>query len=102
VSHIIQKKNVSAKTVCVSINPVNPVRAIYIVCTMDPELQEDLKVDGIRGKWTRRSVRLPLDLHSAFEAGDLHDCTIRVGLDLHDSDSSYRVRLQSARDCIAE
>jgi hypothetical protein len=60
---------------------------------MGSELQQGLTIDGRRGKWSRRSVRLQLDMISAFESGDLHDCTIRVGCDLQNSNSSFKVRL---------
>jgi hypothetical protein len=46
-------------------------------------------------KWTRKSVPvLHLDLLSAFESGDLYDCTIRVGCDLKDANSTFKVRLR--------
>jgi hypothetical protein len=46
-------------------------------------------------KWTRRSVPgLHLDLLSAFDSGDFYDCTIRVGCDLQDANSTFKVRLR--------
>jgi hypothetical protein len=44
-------------------------------------------------KWTRRTMPgLHLDLLPAFESGDLYDCTIRVGCDLKDANSTFKVR----------
>jgi hypothetical protein len=60
---------------------------------MGSQLEQDPTVEGHREKWSRRSVLLQLDLLPAFETGELHTCTIRVGCDLQDSDSTFRVRL---------
>jgi hypothetical protein len=67
---------------------------------MGSQLQKDLighAIDGRRDKWSRRSVRLQLDMISAFESGDLYDCTIRVGCNLQNSNSSFKVRLMPAQ-----
>lgn len=52
---------------------------------------QDLKIDNHHEKWTRKKVHLELDLLPAFEAGDFHDCTIRVGRDLLNSNSTFKV-----------
>jgi hypothetical protein len=57
----------------------------------EQESQQDAKGER-QEKWTRRSVRLYMDLLSAFESGDLYDCTIRVGCDLKDANSTFKVR----------
>ena len=56
----------------------------------DQESQQDAKGETL-GKWTRRNVRLDMDLLSAFESGDFYDCTIRVGCDLKDANSTFKV-----------
>ena len=70
----------------------------YAPWAMGSQLNEDLlglTIDGPYGdKWSRRSVRLKLDMISAFESGDFYDCTIRVGYDLQNSNASFRVRPQ--------
>jgi hypothetical protein len=74
------------------ISPLNPVAP----CTMSSQQLEDFKIEGCREKWPRSGsiVGLKLELLPAFESGDLHDCTIRVGCDLQNSQSSFRVRLE--------
>jgi hypothetical protein len=56
----------------------------------DQESQQDAKVERLE-KWTRRNVCLYMDLLSAFESGDFYDCTIRVGCDLKDANSTFKV-----------
>jgi hypothetical protein len=45
-------------------------------------------------KGSRIIAPLYLDLLSAFESGDLYDCTIRVGCDLQDANSTFKVCLR--------
>jgi len=68
-------------------------RAIITSIRMGSQMEQDPTFEGHREKWPRRSVCLKLDLLPAFESGDLHTCTIRVGCDLQDSNSIFRVRL---------
>jgi hypothetical protein len=76
--------------------PVNPVAPCTAFCTMSSQQLEDFKIEGCCEKWPRSGsiVGLKLELLPAFESGDLHDCTIRVGCDLQNSQSSFRVRLE--------
>jgi hypothetical protein len=37
---------------------------------------------------------LHLDILSAFESSDFYDCTIRVGCDLQDANSTFKVGLR--------
>lgn len=57
---------------------------------MDSQEQEAAKDDNPE-TCTRRSVHLQLDLLRAFESGDFHDCSIRVGCNLKDPNSLYKV-----------
>lgn len=68
----------------------------YRICAMGSEMQHDPEIGGCREhQWARRSLRLQftqfMDLLPAFESGNFHDCTIRVGCDLQNSDASFRV-----------
>jgi hypothetical protein len=61
---------------------------------MGSEIEKNLEIASHhRKKWTKSSVCLQLNFLPAFEAGDFYDCTIRVGCDLQNSDSSFRVCL---------
>jgi hypothetical protein len=58
--------------------------------TMDPKVEE-AEIDEHEAKKPRRNEDQRLDLLHEFETGYLHDCTIRVGCDLQDSNSSFKV-----------
>lgn len=57
---------------------------------MDSQEQK-AKDDHLETWTTSRSVHLQLDLLRAFESGDFHDCSIRVGCNLKDPNSPYKV-----------
>lgn len=72
----------------------------YRICAMGSEMQHDPEIGGCREhQWAKRSLRLQfMDLLPAFESGNFHDCTIRVGCDLQNSDASFRV--SDAKQCL--
>jgi hypothetical protein len=64
---------------------------------MGSSLVQDFKIGNHHQKMTRKNVRLQLDLLPAFEGGLFHDCTIRVGCDLQNSDLSFRVCIKKTK-----
>lgn len=82
--------------ILVNINTLNcplVTSQAYRICAMGSEMQHDPEIGGCREhQWARRSLRLQfMDLLPAFESGNFHDCTIRVGCDLQNSEASFRV-----------
>jgi len=103
ITRISNTRCVSSEAFCDSAIP-KPADASRVPCDLsfliDPYSSSKVNYSQIKlrltslQKGTMSSPSLPhFELLSAFESGQFNDCTFRVGLDLENVTSSYRVRI---------